>query len=220
MVFRPPTWSEPSAYYVIPKKNLLRSCLAYKPLVPGLPLGAIGVWFAWDGRVSRVEGAILVALYLLYLDLIWRAERKPPMIGEVSGIAEAREAAAADRPARGGRDLILVLAGVAAMTGGASLLVEAVQQIRSVEATRGAPRTDAGRICYQVRDGCARVVSVSAWHIRSGGRRSGRLVCLRCHDNAPRWRVRASADPDRRYDPTRSVIIMIGSLGRRSRLCR
>ncbi len=102
----------------------------------GLPLGAIGAWFAWDGRVSRVEGAILVALYLLYVGLIWRAERKPPMIGGVGEIAEAREAAAAGRPARVGRDLVLVLAGVAAMTVGASLLVEAVQRISGVEATQ------------------------------------------------------------------------------------
>ena len=53
----------------------------------GLPLGAIGASFAWDGLVSRWEGAILVALYVLYVAAIWRAERKPPALGEV-GLAK------------------------------------------------------------------------------------------------------------------------------------
>lgn len=102
----------------------------------GLPLGAIGTWFAWDGSVSRVEGAILVALYLLYVAVIWIAERKPPTIGEVGELLEAQEEAASGRPPRVGRDLVLVLAGVAAMAIGATLLVEAVQRISGVEATQ------------------------------------------------------------------------------------
>lgn len=102
----------------------------------GLPLGVVGAWFAWDGNVGRTEGAILVALYLLFIALIWIAERKPPTIGEVGEVAEAQEAAASGRPARVGRDLLLVLAGVAAMAIGASLLVEAVQRISGVEATQ------------------------------------------------------------------------------------
>lgn len=102
----------------------------------GLPLGAIGAWFAWDGMVSRVEGAILVALYLLYVAIIWVAARKPPTIGEVGELFEAQEEAASGRPRRIGRDLILVLAGVAAMAIGATLLVEAVQRISGVEATQ------------------------------------------------------------------------------------
>lgn len=102
----------------------------------GLPLGAIGTWFAWDGSVSRVEGAILVALYLLYVAVIWIAERKPPTIGEVGELLEAQEEAASGRPPRVGRDLVLVLAGVAAMAIGATLLVEAMQRISGVEATQ------------------------------------------------------------------------------------
>ena len=57
------------------KKAVMRYALL------GLPLGVIGTWFAWDGRVDRVEGVILVALYILYVAVIWRAERKPPTIG-------------------------------------------------------------------------------------------------------------------------------------------
>ena len=102
----------------------------------GLPLGAIGTWFAWDGRVDRVEGGILVALYILYVAVIWWAERKPPTIGEVGELVEAQEAAASGRAPRVGRDLALVVAGVAAMAIGAMLLVEAVQRLSGVETTQ------------------------------------------------------------------------------------
>lgn len=102
----------------------------------GLPLGAIGAWFAWDGQVGRWEGALLVALYMLYVAAIWRAERKPPALGEVGELAEAREAKTAGRSSPLGRDLAFVLAGVVAMAGGATLLVEAVQRISGVEATQ------------------------------------------------------------------------------------
>jgi cation:H+ antiporter len=99
-----------------------------------LPLGAIASWIAWDGTVGRVQGGVLVALYVLYVAIIWVIERRPPALGEVSELAEAREAAAKGT-ARGrvGRDLALVLAGVGAMAAGASLLVEAVQRITDVE---------------------------------------------------------------------------------------
>lgn len=102
----------------------------------GLPLGAVATWFAWDGQVSRIEGLVLIALYALFVTAIWVAERRPPALGEVGEIAEAREAAAAGRQRRVGRDLALVLAGIVAMAGGATLLVEAVQRLSGVEATQ------------------------------------------------------------------------------------
>ncbi len=101
-----------------------------------LPLGAVTAWFVWDGEVGRAEGAVLVALYVAYVGAIWWMERKPSALGEVGELAEARDAAGSGRPARVGRDLALVLAGVAAMAGGATLLVEAVQRISGVEATQ------------------------------------------------------------------------------------
>ncbi len=102
----------------------------------GLPLGAVGAWFVWDGEVGRIEGAILVALYAAYVGVIWWVERKPPALGEVGELAEAREAAEAGKPSRVGHDLAFVLAGVGAMAAGATLLVEAVQRISGVEATQ------------------------------------------------------------------------------------
>ncbi len=102
----------------------------------GLPIGVVGAWCAWDGEIDRIEGAILVAVYAFYIAVIWWAERKPPALGEVGELAEAQDAARAGRAPRLGRDLGFVLAGIAAMAGGATLLVEAVQRLSGVEATQ------------------------------------------------------------------------------------
>ena len=104
--------------------------------VLGLPLGAAGAWFAWDGTVGRAEGAILIALYIVYIGVIWRVERRPPALGEVSELAEAVDAAASGQASRPGRDVGLVLAGVVAMAAGATLLVAAIQRISGIEATQ------------------------------------------------------------------------------------
>jgi len=94
----------------------------------GLPVGAASVAVAWDGRVSRVEGGLLVALYAGYVAAIWRAERPPPTLGETAELAAARDPAS---PV--GRELGLVVAGVAAMVVGAGLLVEGVRGLAGAE---------------------------------------------------------------------------------------
>ncbi len=108
------------------------SALRYAVL--GLPLGFIGVWFAWDGSVSRPEGAVLMVLYIAYISLIWFVERRPPSLGEVAELSEAQKRGKSYN--RVGRDLVLVLSGVLAMAGGASLLVEAVRRISHVQSTQ------------------------------------------------------------------------------------
>ena len=45
--------------------------------VLALPLGVLAVAFAWDGRVGRAEGGVLVAGYVAYVAGIWLAERGP-----------------------------------------------------------------------------------------------------------------------------------------------
>src|SRR5579863_7873105 len=37
----------------------------------GLPIGAVAAWIAWDGAVTRAQGALLVGLYVLYVAVIW-----------------------------------------------------------------------------------------------------------------------------------------------------
>jgi cation:H+ antiporter len=102
----------------------------------GLPLGIIATWIAWDGHVGRIEGGALMLLYAVFVAVIWRAERGPPALGELAELAEARENAASTPRRRVGRDLAMVVAGVVAMAGGATLLVAAVQRISGVQETQ------------------------------------------------------------------------------------
>jgi cation:H+ antiporter len=112
-----------------------------------LPVALIATVLVWDGHLGRAEGALLVGLYAAYVGLIWRAERHPPALGELSELddhdrqhraAAAPTGAAVPTQARSrvGRELLLVLAGLAAMAGGATVLVEAVRRISSIEETQ------------------------------------------------------------------------------------
>jgi cation:H+ antiporter len=94
----------------------------------GLPVGVISVAVAWDGTVSRLEGTLLVGLYVGYVAAIWVAERQPPVLGETAELAEERDEGAAP-----GRELALVIGGVAAMVVGASLLVSGVRGLAHAE---------------------------------------------------------------------------------------
>lgn len=100
--------------------------------IAGLPLGALAAAFAWDGSVSRPEGGLLVAAYVAFIAVIWTIEREPPSMGEVAELEEA-----VDLPeGRVGRELLLVVAGVAAMGIGAVALVEGIRRLSGVEATQ------------------------------------------------------------------------------------
>lgn len=104
---------------------------AFRYAVFGFPLGAISVFFAWDGTVSRKEGVLLVLLYVGYVAAIWILERRPPALGEVGELAEDPKQ---NIGITAGRDLFFVLAGIVAMAIGASVLVEAVRRITTAEA--------------------------------------------------------------------------------------
>lgn len=100
--------------------------------VAGLPAGALGAAFAWDGTVTRLEGVVLVAGYVAFVAVIWLAERQPPHLGETAELEEA----AAGPPGRVGRELALVVAGVAGMALGAVALVEGVRRAAHVESSQ------------------------------------------------------------------------------------
>ena len=104
--------------------------------VLGIPLGATAVIVMWDGQVGRGEGALLVALYIVYVGAIWMRERRPPMIGEVAEVEAAADALAAGMLVDGARELRWVIAGVAAMIVGALLLVVGLERITGVESTQ------------------------------------------------------------------------------------
>ncbi len=100
----------------------------------GLPAGVLAAWFAWDGTVSRPEGLALVAGYLAFVAAIWLLERRPPVLGETGELGLAEHDGS--RTAKVGRELVLVVCGVAAMAVGASALVESVRRISNVESTQ------------------------------------------------------------------------------------
>lgn len=108
--------------------------------IAAVPVSALGVTFVWDGDLSRFEGGIMLALYAAYVGAIWFLERQPPALGEVGELAEAREELAdlpvAMRQKRVGNELLIVVAGLAAMAVGSVMLVEAVRQITNVEETQ------------------------------------------------------------------------------------
>src|SRR5262245_18731174 len=105
----------------------------------GLPAGVLAAVIAWDGTVTRLEGLLLVLAYVVFVAVIWTLERQPPTLGETGELVEAeRETGATATRARTrvGRELVLVLLGVAAMAIGASLLVEGIRRITDVESTQ------------------------------------------------------------------------------------
>jgi cation:H+ antiporter len=95
-----------------------------------LPAGVACVVVAWGGQVNRLEGGLLVAGYLAYVGVIWALEGQPPALGEAAELDEAKKkAATAPGQRRVGRDLLVIVAGVGAMSVGATLLVEGVQHV-------------------------------------------------------------------------------------------
>jgi cation:H+ antiporter len=106
----------------------------------GVPAAGVAAAMAWDGEVSRLEGAALILLYVAFVATIWVLERTPPVLGETGEVEEAIEELAHEpaggRRGRVGRELVLVVAGVAGMAVGAVVLVEGVRRISGLEETQ------------------------------------------------------------------------------------
>jgi cation:H+ antiporter len=105
-----------------------------------VPISAVSLVLIWDGQLSRIEGLVLIGMYVLYVGAIWFFERAPPVLGEVEELIEAEEELAepSPHPARGrvGIDLVFVVLGVAAMAAGGTALVEAIRRITNIEDTQ------------------------------------------------------------------------------------
>lgn len=91
-----------------------------------LPLAGVSVAVAWGGSVDRAGGALLATLYLAFVAVIWVAERRVPVLGELAEVAQAQERLRGGRR-RVGRDLLLVGGGLAALVTGATALVAAIR---------------------------------------------------------------------------------------------
>lgn len=106
--------------------------MSFGPRLRGYAAGAAitsaAAALALLGGVSRAEGIGLVVLYLMAVAVIWRAERRPPPLGEAAELTGG-----SDRDDEAGRPaalaLLLVLAGVALMIIGGWLAVAGAQRL-------------------------------------------------------------------------------------------
>jgi cation:H+ antiporter len=102
-----------------------------------IPVGVACAVVAWSGRVSRLEGLALVGLYVAYVAIVWVLEGEPPTLGETAELAEAKEKAAAETTGRRmGGDLVMILAGIVAMSIGATALVEGIRHIAHADSSQ------------------------------------------------------------------------------------
>ena len=85
--------------------------------------GAVTVLLAWNGVLGRLEGVLLVLLYVGGVVWVWRRERRPPMIGELSEMAEAEP----HEPERPERALAFVVLGLLGMVAGGYLAVRGAE---------------------------------------------------------------------------------------------
>lgn len=92
-----------------------RRVLEYAAAAAGV--GALVVLLSWNGLVSRVEGVVLLLLYVGGVAWVWRREQQPPVIGE---LAEVHDEKGGEEPSRA---LLLVLLGLLGMVLGGYLAV-------------------------------------------------------------------------------------------------
>jgi cation:H+ antiporter len=83
--------------------------------------GAVAAALLWNGTLGRIEGGLLVLLYAAGVAWVWRREKAPPVIGELS------EQEAMDDDRSSARALLLVLLGVAGMVAGGYLAVRGAE---------------------------------------------------------------------------------------------
>jgi cation:H+ antiporter len=79
--------------------------------------GGVAVATLWNGVLGRVEGAVLLLLYVGGVAWVWRREKAPPVIGELSELDDDGGSGPA------GRALLMVLVGVGGMIAGGFLAV-------------------------------------------------------------------------------------------------
>lgn len=91
-------------------------------------LGAVAWILLLNGVLGRLEGLLLIVLYVGGVVWVWRRERTPPLIGEMAELEEKerhRDPDATDEAT--GRALLLVLLGVVGMVVGGAFAVRGAE---------------------------------------------------------------------------------------------
>lgn len=89
--------------------------------------GGLVAALALIGGVERIEGAGLVAVYVLFVALTWRLERRPPAIGEVAEMESTEHAT--ELSSGTVRPVLLMVVGIAVMGLGGWLAVDGAERV-------------------------------------------------------------------------------------------
>jgi cation:H+ antiporter len=101
--------------------------------VASAAVGAVAWLFLLNGVLGRVEGLVLVLLYVGGVVWVWRRERRPPMIGEMAELDDLDPGSGTDGTEEGtGRALLLVLLGLLGMVAGGALAVRGAEGLVNV----------------------------------------------------------------------------------------
>jgi cation:H+ antiporter len=99
-------------------------------------LGAVAWLFLLNGVLGRVEGLVLVLLYVGGVVWVWRREQQPPIIGELAELAELEPGGRTDPGGATdegtGRALLMVLLGLLGMVAGGALAVRGAEGLVDV----------------------------------------------------------------------------------------
>jgi cation:H+ antiporter len=95
-------------------------------------LGAITALFLLNGVLGRLEGLVLVLLYVAGVVVVWRREKQPPLIGELAELSETQRTPAKGSDRVTGRALFMVLLGVLGMVVGGALAVRGAEGLVDV----------------------------------------------------------------------------------------
>jgi cation:H+ antiporter len=99
-------------------------------------LGAVAWLFLLNGVLGRLEGLLLVLLYVGGVVWVWRREKAPPLIGEMAELEEKEREHGHDGRAAPdeatGRALLLVLLGLLGMVAGGFLAVRGAEGLVGV----------------------------------------------------------------------------------------
>jgi cation:H+ antiporter len=95
-------------------------------------LGALTALLLLNGVLGRLEGALLIALYVVGVVVVWRREKQPPLIGELAELSEEQRTPVQRDDSATGRALFRVLLGVLAMVVGGAFAVRGAEGLVDV----------------------------------------------------------------------------------------
>jgi cation:H+ antiporter len=95
-------------------------------------LGTITTLLLLNGVLGRLEGLLLIALYVVGVVVVWRREQQPPLIGELAELSEAQRTPVKRDDRTTGRALFRLLLGVLGMVVGGAFAVRGAEGLVDV----------------------------------------------------------------------------------------